>query len=184
MIRTPASRRRWRYEREPAMISLLAAMGRNHVIGQQNKLPWHLPEDLQYFKTTTRGKPVIMGRKTFQSIGRILPGRENRIVTRQTGFRHEGASVFFSLELAIEDGLKAGSPEIFVIGGEDIYRQALAHADRIYLTVIEAEFEGDARFPELPPGEFCEVSRRAGPAPEAVVTPYHFVVYERIRPSN
>ena len=163
------------------MISLIAAMGRNHVIGHENKLPWHLPEDLQYFKATTQGKPVVMGRKTFQAIGRVLPGRENRVVSRQTGFRHEGVTAFYTLDGALEDGRKPGSPEIFVIGGEQIYRQALAHADRVYLTLIEADFEGDAKFPELPPGEFREVSRREGAAPESKLTPYHFVVYERIR---
>ena len=166
------------------MISLIAAMGRNHVIGKENKLPWNLPEDLKHFRATTAKQPVVMGRKTFQSIGRILPGRENRIVTRQTGFRHEGAKVFFTLDEAIADARAPGTPEIFVIGGEEIYRQALAHADRVYLTIIDADFDGDAKFPELPvgagPGQFREVSRRAGTAPEAQATPYAFVRYERV----
>jgi dihydrofolate reductase len=163
------------------MISLIAAMSLNRLIGRENQLPWHLPEDLKHFKAVTAGKPVVMGRRTFQSIGRPLPGRENRVVTRQAGYRHAGVIPFFSLEDAIADGTPPNSPEIFVIGGEQIYCQSLPLADRVYLTVIESDFEGDARFPELPPSEFREVSRRAGSAPESKVTPYSFLVYERVR---
>jgi dihydrofolate reductase len=139
------------------VISLIAAIGKNRVIGNAGKLPWHLPEDLRYFKKTTSGHPIIMGRKTYDSIGRLLPGRENRIVTRQAGLVIAGARVFESVESACRTD--SGDTEIFVIGGSEIYTQALPFAERLYLTFVEGDFEGDAFFPPWDTDKFHEVSR-------------------------
>ncbi len=127
-------------------IALIAAMGRNRVIGLAGALPWRLPADLRHFRLLTVGKPVLMGRKTFESIGKPLPDRTNIIVTRRFGFRAEGCAVFSDLESAF-DAFRA-APELMVIGGASIYGQALSRATRIYLTVIDADFEGDTYFPE------------------------------------
>ena len=159
---------------EATTVSLIAAMSRNRVIGSQNRLPWHLPEDLKNFKLLTQGRPIVMGRKTYESIGRLLPGRENRIVTRQSGFVVEGARVFASLEDACR-----GEGEVFVIGGGEIYSQALAFADRVYLTVIDRDFEGDAYFPELDPDLFRETSREIHPACEGRDLSFCYVLLER-----
>ena len=139
-------------------ICLIAAMSENRVIGKDNKLPWNIPEDLQHFKEVTSGHPVIMGRKTFESIGRLLPKRMNIIVTRDASYKVEGATIAHSLEQAIElaknyeatplrQGFE-GQGEIFVIGGGQIFELALPQADRLYLTVVHTEIEGDAFFPE------------------------------------
>lgn len=133
------------------MISLIAAMSRNRVIGMNGQLPWYLPEDLRRFRALTVGKPVIMGRKTFESLGKALPDRFNVVVTRQPDYvPPTGVTVRSSLEDALK--LCAGAPEIMVIGGGEIYAQALPVADRIYLTVIDEDIEGDARFPEIGEG--------------------------------
>jgi dihydrofolate reductase len=152
------------------VISLVAAHARNRVIGAGNRLPWHLPEDLPRFKRLTMGAPVIMGRKTHESIGKVLPGRRNIVVTRQTGARFEGCEVAGSLEAAL--ALAADAPEVFVIGGAELYRLALPRADRLYLTLIDADYAGDAFFPEIDPAEWRETSRepRAG---------FAFVTYQR-----
>jgi dihydrofolate reductase len=159
------------------MVSLIWAMGRNRVIGADNRLPWHLPEDLKYFRRVTQGHPVLMGRKTFDSIGRLLPGRENRIITRQTGFEVPGALVFNSLE----DACRGASGELFVIGGSEIYRQALGMADRLYVTLIHQDFEGDAFFPDWDESRFREVSREEHPATAERPYSFSFVVMERVR---
>lgn len=127
-------------------ISIIAAMGKNRAIGNAGKIPWHLPADLAHFKNITMGHPVIMGRKTYESIGRPLPDRQNIIVTNQAGYRAGGCETASSLERAIEI---AHGDEVFVIGGAEIYRQSLPLANRIYLTVVDREFPADAYFPEL-----------------------------------
>ncbi|AOV18406.1 hypothetical protein BJI67_03830 [Acidihalobacter aeolianus] len=137
------------------MVSLVVAVARNGVIGRDNDLPWRLPDDLKRFKAVTLGKPVVMGRKTFESIGRPLPGRENRIVTRQPGLRIEGCRVFQRLE----DALAGPDEEIMVIGGAQIYAEALPLAERLYLTEVDVEAEGDARFPVINPLLWRELSR-------------------------
>lgn len=133
------------------ILSAIAAMSENRVIGQEGKLPWHVPEDLKHFKTTTLGKPVIMGRKTYDSLGRLLPGRENIIVTRNKNFQVPKAVVFSSLQDAIEYCKKkyAADDEVFIIGGGEIYTLSLPYLDRIYLTIIHAHFDGDAYFPAV-----------------------------------
>ena len=144
------------------MISQIACMARNRVIGSEGGLPWDLPEDMQFFRDTTRGHAIIMGRKTFESMPGRLKNRLNVIVTRNDDYKVDGCEVFNKIEDAIEfckTKKEEWGEEIFVIGGEEIYRQTLPHTDRIYLTVIDQDFEGDAHFPEYG-DEFKEISRR------------------------
>ncbi len=162
-------------------LSLIVAMSRNAVIGIDNQLPWHLPEDLKYFKSVTMGKPIIMGRKTYDSIGRPLPGRTNIVITRDPSWQAEGVSVAQTLEAALSLGQvacnAAGADEIMVIGGEQIYRMTLPAADRLYLTQVDAEVEGDAFFPDIDLDQWQQVSERA---PELTDThPYRFVILDR-----
>ena len=131
------------------LISIIAAMGRNRAIGYKNTLPWRLPTDLQRFKQLTLGHHMIMGRKTFESIGRPLPGRTSIIITRQKDFQAEGCLIAYSLDAAIELAKSRGEQEAFIIGGAEIYAQALSKADKMYLTMVEAEPEADAFFPEF-----------------------------------
>ncbi len=144
-------------------IELIVARARNGVIGCGNRIPWHVPEDLAFFKRTTMGLPVVMGRKTWESIGRPLPGRRNVVVTRNPDFSAPGARCFTSLEAAL--GALEDEPRIFVIGGGEIYRQAMPLADCIWATLIDRDFEGDAFFPEPDPALWSEeVLGRLGPA--------------------
>lgn len=157
-------------------ISLIAAASENNVIGNHGKIPWDLPEDLKYFRTITLGKPIIMGRKTYQSIGHPLPERRNIVITRQKDFLAEGCDVVGSLEEAIEVGGGRGKvEEVFVIGGGEIYREALPRSDRIYLTRVHAKVEGDAYFPEFHPEHWQEVSRERHEGEPA----YTFSLYEK-----
>ncbi|WP_199824518.1 dihydrofolate reductase [Metapseudomonas resinovorans] len=134
-------------------LSLIAALAQNRVIGRDNQLPWHLPADLKHFKAMTLGKPIIMGRKTWDSLGRPLPGRLNLVVSRQRSLVLEGAEVFPSLEAAIERAdawaREEEAEELMLIGGAELYAQGLAQADRLYLTRVELAPEGDAFFPEV-----------------------------------
>ncbi len=129
------------------LISIIAAMGRNRAIGYKNTLPWRLPTDLQHFKQLTLGHHMIMGRKTFESIGRPLPGRTSIIITRQKDFQAEGCFIAHSLDAAIALAKSRGEQEAFIIGGAEIYAQALSKSDRMYLTMVEAEPEAEAFFP-------------------------------------
>jgi dihydrofolate reductase len=140
------------------LITLIAAMAENRVIGRGNAMPWHLPADLRHFKSLTLGKPVLMGRKTFASLGKPLPGRTNLVLTRDAGFSAAGVQVVHSLDEAI---VAAGdAAELMVIGGGDLYRQAMARATQIHLTIVHTMCSGDTCFPELPAGEWREVARR------------------------
>jgi dihydrofolate reductase len=163
------------------LVSLVVAAAANGVIGRDNAMPWHLPEDLAHFKRLTLGHPVVMGRKTYESIlaslGRPLPGRTNIVVTRQPGFAAPGCTVVGSLAAAIDSARDAS--EVFVIGGAEIYRLALPHAQRVYLTRIDAAFEGDATFPALDPAEWRETAREDHPATEGRKFGFAFVRYER-----
>ncbi len=148
-------------------VALIWAMTRNRVIGRANTLPWRLPVDMQRFKALTTGHPVVMGRKTFESLGRPLPHRTNVVVTRDTGYAPAGCLVAHSLDAALAlaaDHAAPDKPEIFVIGGADLYRQTLARADRLYVTLIEADIAGDAWFPEFDWQDWREIERRAQPA--------------------
>jgi dihydrofolate reductase len=128
------------------MISLIAAMSTNHVIGVNNQLPWHLPADFKHFKQLTLNKPIIMGRKTFESIGRPLPKRRNIIISRQEDYHADGCDVFTSIEAALE--ATQDEPEVMIIGGATLYEQTLPFADRLYLTIVDITLEGDAYFPK------------------------------------
>ncbi|MBE6022617.1 MAG: dihydrofolate reductase [Cellulosilyticum sp.] len=129
------------------MIKLIAAISQNNQIGLANQMPWHIPEDLEYFKQVTSGHTILMGRKTFESIGRILPNRRNIILTRDSNFIVSGADVIHSIEKALE--LCKGLDEVFIIGGGEIYSQFLPYADMLYLTLIEKYIEGDTSFPHF-----------------------------------
>lgn len=165
------------------IVSQIAAMAKNRVIGSNLKLPWHIPEDLKFFKEKTKGKIIIQGRKTYESLGyKPLPNRLNIIITRNPDAVpfHKDIVIFTNLEEALEYAKSKTSEygeEVFIGGGEEIYRLALPYTDRIYLTVIEKEFEGDAKFPEFDLNVFKEVHRdsREGPVP------YSFRTYERVR---
>ncbi len=162
-------------------ISLIVAVSRNGVIGLNNQLPWHLPEDLKYFKSVTMGKPLIMGRKTFESIGRPLPGRTNIVITRDSSWSAEGVEVARTLQQAMTLGrlacARADVDEIMVIGGEQIYRLTLPGADRLYFTEVQADVEGDAFFPAIDPDQWQQVSEQL---PEQTDThPYRFLVLDR-----
>lgn len=166
----------------PVAIAQIVAMDRQRVIGVENRLPWHLPADLKHFKALTMGKPIVMGRKTWESIGRPLPGRENIVVSRQADFKAEGARVFASLEKALDCARSAaeagGLDEVFVIGGETLYRQSLPHVDRVYLTEVDVAVAGDAFYPELPSEQWRESNRERFVA-EGDSPGYAFVSFQR-----
>jgi len=158
-------------------LSIIAAMDRNRLIGNNNQLPWHLPADLQFFKRTTLRKPILMGRKTFDSIGRLLPGRRNVIISRNPNYQAAGCDVVHSIEAALE--LVQENEEVMLIGGATLYEQALPLAQRLYLTLIDAEFTGDAWFPDYrQAGNWHEVSREKQPTDEKSGLNYAFVVLE------
>jgi dihydrofolate reductase len=167
-------------------LALIVAMARNHVIGKDNTMPWHLPEDLRYFKRVTLGKPVVMGRNTFESIGKPLVQRPNIIVSRNPDYRVEGATVVPSLEAALALGREllqgAGADaELMIIGGAQIYAQALPLADRLYLSEVHAEPKGDASFPSFNRNDWQEVAREEHKACERNPYDYDFLVLERRR---
>ncbi len=158
-------------------LTLIAAMAKNRVIGRDNALPWRLPEDLKHFKALTLGHPIIMGRKTWDSLGRPLPGRANIVISRDRTRAVEGATLTHTLQQAVEAAAASGADEIFVIGGAEIYRQALPLARRLQLTEIGADFAGDAHFPEFDAREWREVAREAHKSADGLA--YAFVTYER-----
>ena len=159
------------------LVSIIAAMDRNRLIGKKNQLPWRLPADLAHFKKVTFGKPVIMGRKTFESIGRPLPGRTNIVLTGSADFSAEGVLVAHSLEQALEHA--AGADEAMIIGGSMIYRLALPIADRLYLTYVDNDHEGDAWFPEFDPADWRVIASEQHAADENNSCDYSFVTCER-----
>ncbi|HEB92911.1 MAG TPA: type 3 dihydrofolate reductase [Gammaproteobacteria bacterium] len=159
-------------------VSLIWAMADNRVIGIENRLPWKLPADMQWFRRQTMGKPIVMGRLTFESFGaRPLPGRRNLIVSRNPGYRAEGAEVFESLAAAL--AVTAEDEEVMVIGGASLYAQALPHADRLYMSLVHAEVEGDAHFPDFDRDQWQEVERTDCDADEKNPYPYSFVILQR-----
>ena len=157
--------------------SIIVAMAHNRVIGAKNDMPWHLPADLKYFKRITLGKPIIMGRKTFDSIGRPLPGRQNIVVTRNGSWAHEGVDVATSLEAAL--ALVDEAEEIMITGGAQIFEMAMDAVDRLYITEIDLDVEGDTYFPEFQVSDWKEISREAHPIEEGRPA-YSFVVYDRV----
>lgn len=149
------------------ILSLLVAASENNVIGKDNQLPWHLPNDLKYFKNLTWGMPILMGRKTFDSIGKALPGRKSIVITRNQEWQHEGVDVVHSIEEAVKKAESYGAKEIFVIGGAEIFKTSLSAANRVYVTRIHHQFEGDVFFPEISEKEwqlkasrYCEADEK------------------------
>ncbi|MCC3861343.1 type 3 dihydrofolate reductase [Pseudemcibacter aquimaris] len=165
-------------------VSLIVAAAENRTIGKDNDMPWKISSDLKYFKKVTMNKPVIMGRKTFESIGKPLPGRTNIVITRDTGFTHEGVITAHSVEMALDvaHGMAEmrKEKEIMVIGGAQIYALTLPIADRLYLTRIHAEIEGDAHFPELDEKDWLEYSREDHSRGEKDSHDHSFIVLDRI----
>lgn len=167
-------------ERSTAIVSAIVAAGQAWGIGKDNAMLWHLPDDFRYFKQTTSGHPVIMGRKTLQSLGKPLKNRTNIVVTRQQGFTAEGVEVFHDLASAIQRAQAVDSEEVFVIGGGEIYRQALPLIDRLYLTQVHHTFpEATAHFPAIDFEKWKVVSRKTHPADDRHDYAFTFLVLER-----
>ncbi len=162
------------------MVSLIVAVSENNVIGNKNKIPWRIPADMKYFKSRTKGNVVVMGRKTFESLGKPLPDRVNIVITHQEDFHPEGAFVVSTMEAALRKAKQFPGKEIFIIGGGEIYLQSLELADRIYLTRIHQHFEGDTFFPELPASKWKIVSNESHQPDEKNPHPYSFITYARL----
>lgn len=160
-------------------VLLIAALARNRVIGRDNRLPWRLPADLRRFKELTMGHTLLVGRKTFESIGRPLPGRKMLVVSRREGYAPEGVRVARSVQEALDLAREGGETELFVGGGAEIYRQTLPVADRLHLTRIEEDVPGDAYFPELDETEWRLVDREDHGPSEEVPFAWSFQIYER-----
>ena len=164
------------------IISIIAAMDRNHLIGNKNQLPWHLPADFKHFKAVTMGKPIIMGRKTFESIGKPLPGRSNIVLSRNPDCHYEGVtcvSSFADALAAIPVAAKPVEEEIMIIGGSGIYQMLLPQVNRMYLTFVEGEFSGDAWFPEYDESQWLEKTSVLHQADEKNAYDCRFVTLER-----
>lgn len=159
-------------------ISLIVAMSKNRVIGRDNKMPWHLSADLKRFRAITMNSPILMGRKTFESIGKPLDGRTNLILSKNINYQPQGCLVFQSLESALNEAKKYGE-EIFIIGGATLYEIALPLANRLYLTDIQAEFEGDTLFPEFDVNEWNEIACEQIDNDEKVDFSYRFLTLEK-----
>ncbi|MFO7541656.1 MAG: dihydrofolate reductase [Thiobacillus sp.] len=160
-------------------VSVIAALAKNRVIGIENRLPWRLPEDLAHFKALTLGHPILMGRKTFESLGRPLPGRTNIVITRNADYRPDGCQVAASIPAAL--ALCGEADEVFFIGGAELYAQVIPLADRLYLTEVEIEVQGDAWFPDYDRSAFREISRESHLGEKGDALVFDFVVYETSR---
>jgi dihydrofolate reductase len=161
------------------ILSLLVAADENNIIGKDNKLPWHLPNDLKYFKNQTWAMPILMGRKTFESIGKPLQGRKSIVVTRNKEWKHDGVEVVHSVAQAIEKAKEFGVKEIFVIGGAEIFQTAFEQANRVYLTRIHHQFDGDAYFPNVSEKDWSLVQSRFCAADEKNKYDHTLQVWER-----
>ncbi|HEV7717630.1 MAG TPA: dihydrofolate reductase [Arsenicitalea sp.] len=165
------------------IVSMIAAVAENGVIGAGNSLPWRLPSDFAFFKQTTMGKPVVMGRKTFESIGKALPGRINIVVSRQQGYQPDGVLVIDSLEAAIDHGralaAAEGAGELMIIGGAAIYAAAMPHADKLYITHVQLDVDGDAHFPEIDAEEWAVADEPVVPISPKDTATYRIRVYGR-----
>ena len=161
------------------IISLIVAVGNDNVMGLNNQLPWRLPADLKYFKAVTNGHHIIMGRKTFDSLGKPLPNRINVVITRQNNFAAEGVEVFNNIDDAIALVKKNNETEAFIIGGSEIFKQSMQQCNRMYITRIHHSFEGDTFFPEINNGEWKLVKSETHQPDEKNLYSYTFEVYER-----
>lgn len=165
------------------IISLIAALAENHVIGKNNDLPWKLPDDMRFFMETTKGHHVIMGRKNYDSLKdkyKPLPNRTNIVVTRQRDFKAPGCIVVNAIEESLNIAKRNNEPEAFVIGGAEIYKLTMDKANRLYLTEIHAQVDGDTYFPEFNKTEWKEIERKHHPADDRHRYPFDFVIYEKI----
>jgi dihydrofolate reductase len=164
-------------------ISAIVAHAENRVIGKDNKMPWHLPADLKHFKEITTGHPILMGRKTFESIGKPLPNRTNLILTRDTLFiAPEGTIVVHSLEAALQEVRKIAASQLFIIGGAQLYEQFLPNIQKLYLTLIHHPFEGDTFFPKLNEAEWETIAEEHHESDEKNAFAYHFKTLQRREP--
>jgi dihydrofolate reductase len=162
------------------LISLIAAVAKNGVIGIENRLPWRLPADLQHFKSLTMGKPIIMGRRTWESLPGVLPGRRHIVITHNRDYPAQGCDLVHSVDEALQ--LAGDVPEVMIVGGGGLYGQMLPRADRLYLTRVDVELAGDAYFPEIDWSQWQEVSRVSHPADSSNEHAYTFLVLNRINP--
>ncbi|NOY15591.1 MAG: type 3 dihydrofolate reductase [Gammaproteobacteria bacterium] len=160
-------------------ISIIVAIDEGRLIGNEGGMPWHLPADLKFFKSVTMGKPIIMGRSTWESIGRALPGRTNIVITRNTRFQAEGCRLAHSVDEALAIANEESAEEVMIVGGGRIYEQTLARADRLYLTQIASHLVGDTHFPVINPDEWQEVSRQEHAADGDNPFDLEFVVLDR-----
>ena len=165
-------------------ICLIAAMAHNNVIGKDNTMPWHLKEDLQHFKKVTMGCPIVMGRKTFDSIGRALPGRENIILTRDKNYQVDGVTICHSREDLLEYLKENSIPKVFIIGGSQIYRMFLDVADKLYLTKIDLSVEGDTHFPEFDAKDYEIIETERGVAEATPHLPFEFQTLRKLSESR
>jgi dihydrofolate reductase len=154
---------------------MIVAVAQNNVIGRDNRMPWHIPEDFAWFKKHTSGHPILMGRKTYESIGKVLPGRQCVIITRNREFKVEGAFIYHSLHEALNSLKAAGHGEIFIIGGRQVFRDTMDEVHRIYLTKVLRDFEGDVYMPAIPEHEFSVIFEEHHPGN----IPFTFLIYER-----
>jgi len=161
------------------MLSMIVAMAENRAIGKNNELLWHLPKDFQHFKSVTMGKPILMGRKTYESIGRPLPGRKNIVITRDADFAAEGVVVVHSIASALEEG--KDYDDVMIIGGASFYQQMLPMVDRLYLTVVHESFDGDVFFPEINPLEWNTLETTKHQADEKNQYSFSLLMLERIK---
>lgn len=161
------------------IVSLIVAASTNNVIGKNNELIWSLPSDMRFFKNTTWAMPVVMGRKTYESLGKPLPGRLNIVITRQENWKPENTVVVHSLEAAIEAAALENYKEVFVIGGGEIFKEAMPIADKIYLTRVDAELEGDAFFPPIDRRQWTMVSEQSFPSDEKHAYAYQFQLWAK-----
>lgn len=159
--------------------SIIVAVDQNNGIGYQNRMPWHLPAELKRFKQLTMGHHLIMGRKTYESIGKPLPGRRTIIVTRNPSYQAEGCLIAHSLQEAIQQAKETGEEETFICGGQAVYREALEEVDRLYLTRIHAEYQTDISFPEFDPVAWSEISSEYHPSDPKNPSAFTFFVYDR-----
>jgi dihydrofolate reductase len=158
------------------IVSIVVAISENHAIGKDNKLLWYLPNDLKHFKEITSGHTVIMGRKTYESVGKPLPNRRNIIITRQN-ITIEGCEVVNSIEAAL--ALCADEAEVFIVGGAEIYKQSMHLTDRIYLTIVHKDFDGDSYFPEINPNNWRETAREDHEPDAKNALPYSFITFKK-----
>jgi dihydrofolate reductase len=165
------------------LVAMIAAVAGNGVIGTGGKIPWRIPSDMAFFKRTTMGKPIVMGRKQFESMGRPLAGRTNLVVSRQAGYQPDGVIVIDDLDAAIDHAVAIaeadGEGEAMIIGGGEIYAQAMARADRLYISHVALEPEGEVRFPEIDPSAWLVVREPEVEPSKKDATPFHVAIYER-----